>query len=445
MTLTPLHRALGLTDRDLTLNLVRQACAASVQERDDLDWKSTLPLTLPAGKETGRDAQQEELAKDIAAMANSRGGMIVYGVKETAATSAASEITTVGPPDETTLQNIRRVASNLIHPPVTALSLSWLTDDTNDVALALDVGQSTESPHLVRPRNQPSGSGFWFAVPFRNGPHTDWMPEKMIEAAYRDRLANRRQRERDIRQLHTDLVAASASQDNGAWIVAVARPERPLPAQPRLLDRSTAAVIFSRAWNSPWRDHLQPAVSAQFVLQNAQTRRGLRRFRQNGIHRTTALGSSQGCIRVVAELHCDGSVGLALTRGGALHPTEFADTRHLVCTDLDQVALDVFTLARQAAQDLGVTGDYEVRLSVEARSGVLFRHWEETPGKHLREFSEEDRVPPFIPVKGVFSMSDGLDAALESLEEIAQDAVNQTGAVSWLSARDLRAKADLDD
>lgn len=227
MNLTPLHLALGASGSEsLSLDLVRQACAENLQERDDLDWKSTLPLTLPAGKEAGRDAQQDELAKDIAAMANSRGGMIICGVAEIRGTNGASHIESVGSPDETTLQNIRRVASNMIYPPVTALTLRWLTTPkSGDVVLALEVEPSVEAPHLVRPKKQPPGAGFWFAVPFRNGPDTDWMPEKMIESAYRERLVNRHQRGEDLRQLHAELVARVAHLAGGAWIVATARPE----------------------------------------------------------------------------------------------------------------------------------------------------------------------------------------------------------------------------
>jgi hypothetical protein len=50
-----------------------------VKEREDLDWESALPLTLRADKNAGRNEQQDELAKDIAAMASIRGGIIAYG------------------------------------------------------------------------------------------------------------------------------------------------------------------------------------------------------------------------------------------------------------------------------------------------------------------------------------------------------------------------------
>jgi hypothetical protein len=99
MKLTPLHLALGVNRSDLSIDLIREACAQAVREREDLDWKSTLPITLPFENKAGRDEQQDELAKDIAAMANTRGGLIAYGVAEVAATNAASHIVSVGERD----------------------------------------------------------------------------------------------------------------------------------------------------------------------------------------------------------------------------------------------------------------------------------------------------------------------------------------------------------
>lgn len=442
MNLTPLHLALGVSNGELSMAMVEAACELGVTEREDLDWKSTLPLTLPAENSVGRSEQQDELAKDIAAMANTRGGLLIYGVTEVRRTSAASEVRSVGEPSDQTLQNIRRVASNLVHPPVTGLTFSWLADEAGNTALGLHILQSTEAPHLVRPRKQPTGTGFWFAVPYRNGPDTEWMPEKMIESAYRDRLANRRQREQDLQQMHADLTAATAREYDGSWVVAVARPENPLPARPRLLDPRRAAAIFARAWNSPWKDYLRSAVAADRVLDGQESRRGLRRFRQSGIHRTTAMGSSQGRIRAVAELHYDGSVGVAISRGGALHPDEFADPRFVVTTDLDQAALNLFELARQASLDLGVGSDYEVLLSVESQLSVLFRHPDTAHPNLLRPFAEEDRVPAFRSVEGTYVLSGDITAALESLVDLAEDAVNQTGSISRLDARHLELELD---
>jgi hypothetical protein len=80
-------------------------------------------------------------------MANTRGGIIVYGVAGVPGTNAASHVTSVGDRDEVTTQNIRRVVSNLIYPPVTGLAFHWLpATDNDDQVLLLEVGRSVEAP-----------------------------------------------------------------------------------------------------------------------------------------------------------------------------------------------------------------------------------------------------------------------------------------------------------
>lgn len=108
------------------------------------------------------------------------------------------------------------------------------------------------------------------------------MPEKTIESAYRERLANRRLREQDLRELHADLVTTAVSLTVNGPVVAVARPENPLPAIPRVLDQSKAATIFDRAWHSPWHPYLHSLVAADHVLREAETKPSLRRVFANG-------------------------------------------------------------------------------------------------------------------------------------------------------------------
>ncbi|MDA4827485.1 helix-turn-helix domain-containing protein [Kocuria rhizophila] len=84
---TPIHRALGLKPGDITWDLIECAVEQKVEEAVDLDWKQCDYLD-------SRNPQwQDEVAKDIAAMANSGGGWIVLGVAEDRAISAAAEIT----------------------------------------------------------------------------------------------------------------------------------------------------------------------------------------------------------------------------------------------------------------------------------------------------------------------------------------------------------------
>jgi hypothetical protein len=98
MAWTPVHAALGETSTTLDFVLIDRECRRHVSERTNLDWKQQRPLTAPADQREARLNQRLELAKDIAAMANSGGGMIVYGIAETrrASTSAADHVEPVG-------------------------------------------------------------------------------------------------------------------------------------------------------------------------------------------------------------------------------------------------------------------------------------------------------------------------------------------------------------
>ena len=139
MRITPLHEALGLDRGDFTFDLVRQACDLQIAEGDNLDWKRALPLPASTKNDAEAEARQQELAKDIAAMGNTRGRLIVYGVEEGPPTRA-NAIRSVGPINPDTNPNIRRIANNLIYPPVSGLNFTALeSDDGKESLLALFV------------------------------------------------------------------------------------------------------------------------------------------------------------------------------------------------------------------------------------------------------------------------------------------------------------------
>lgn len=74
MQFTSLHRYLGDAPGPLTGAMIDRAIAKRLREADDLDWKSKLP---PLGAVPNSD-----FPKDVAAMANSGGGALVFGVTE---------------------------------------------------------------------------------------------------------------------------------------------------------------------------------------------------------------------------------------------------------------------------------------------------------------------------------------------------------------------------
>ncbi|MFJ7258210.1 helix-turn-helix domain-containing protein [Streptomyces sp. NPDC098085] len=72
---TRLHEHLGAAPGPLDFDMIRQAAADALAESDDLDWKEQLP-------QPPRDGRWNELANDVAAMADTRGGLLIFGVRD---------------------------------------------------------------------------------------------------------------------------------------------------------------------------------------------------------------------------------------------------------------------------------------------------------------------------------------------------------------------------
>lgn len=174
MTFTALHRALGRVPSPLTDDLLDAAVAAGVAEANDLDWKSELP---PA-----KGLPQTDFPKDVAAMANSGGGVIVFGVRESQ--KAATARVDVGEFDEAYERSLRSAAFTAISPPVFGLNVHRLGDEGNR-AVVVEVLASVDGPHLIYKND-------YFAAPMRNDSDTVWMKERQIEAMYRARFEERR-------------------------------------------------------------------------------------------------------------------------------------------------------------------------------------------------------------------------------------------------------------
>ncbi|KQS69832.1 helix-turn-helix domain-containing protein [Modestobacter sp. Leaf380] len=434
MPRTPLHAALGDVGTTLDFGLIERACENRVTERADLDWKQQLPLTATSEDKQKKVAQQAELAKDIAAMANSGGGMIVYGVAEARieGTSAADHVVPAGPVDEGTSRSIRQVAGNLIYPPVTGLDLRPLApaDDPEQGVLILLVPDSPDAPHLVHPRNTDD----WFGVPYRHGPDTEWMVERQIADAYRAREAGHRKRRENFNDRFDRFVASCGVAEGVNWIVAMAVPETPLH-RPRDLRLDRANRIIERAWRWPVGQKMGPRL----LTGNEVTRRGLQRYYRFGRQPVSQAGGATPRARV--EVHGDGTVAMAFTRDGFFRGE--TQRGEVALADIEQTGLEFFALLWTARTALGVTGDYSARIAVEPSTQV-FRRLD----PHINEFlpfDESHRVLGYAPVDGPVLVDGGRDQALTTWLDLVRDAVNQAGVTSSLDAEEIILQWQLAD
>ncbi|WP_252342188.1 ATP-binding protein [Rhodococcus sp. 14-2483-1-2] len=225
MTFTALHRVLGLPPGPLTDAMLDEAVGAGAAETDDLDWKSELPPM--------KGLPQTDFPKDVAAMANSGGGVIVFGVRETQ--KAATERVDVGELDEAYERSLRSAAITAISPPVFGLNVHRLGTDLR--AVVVEVPASIDGPHLIYKHD-------YFGAPIRNDSDTVWMKERQIEAMYRARFEERRHATEALDALYSEAAAGRNSSER-AWLIAVAHPR--IPRFRDRLTREEAKAVVAKA------------------------------------------------------------------------------------------------------------------------------------------------------------------------------------------------------
>lgn len=199
--------------------MFESAVANRVREAADLDWKSVLISAeeIPAGaaRQKALEDRRKEFAKDVAAMANTQGGLIVYGIREV---NEEADDTARVPTGERERQRLRSWANGLIRPWLSELTIEAFPAPGEESLgiLVVSVPASPDAPHVIGERSE-------MGVPYRDGSHTAWMSEYQIERAYRDRFA--RQASQDA-ALATQLIEVREHLDlsRGAWLVVATRP-----------------------------------------------------------------------------------------------------------------------------------------------------------------------------------------------------------------------------
>lgn len=175
-------------------------------------------------------------------MANSGGGMIVFGVDESE--RAATGRTDAGEFNENYERTLQQICFSAIHTPMFGVQAVQIPSDDNSRAVALVIPASVDGPHLVY-------RGDLFGAPLRTIADTQWMNERLIEASYRTCFEAARRSREELDELFADM-ATSMDPNLHAVLVGAARPRAPAPAPKRRTLTDVIPIVNEAPLVSKW-------------------------------------------------------------------------------------------------------------------------------------------------------------------------------------------------
>ncbi|PFG50213.1 putative DNA-binding protein [Amycolatopsis sulphurea] len=356
-----IHVELGLSPTPLTLDMLTQAVSQRVRENEDLDWKLDLAWKnkdLPAEVKAKKKA---EFAKDVAAMANTRGGLIVFGVRDE--NEEAADLTGLSN-DERTRQSLRVLIWHHVRPLVDGVLIEAINGEDGEPGLiAVFVPPSPDAPHLVGDKNE-------VGVPYRYGTDTNWMSEGQLERAYRDRFSRRADDRAALSTLMDGLVP-EIDLEKGIWVAVAARPVAPLPLLSGRPERDQATATMKNALQLASEMFGQPQGRVPMLDMIASDavnnpRNGLRRWVIRSNH--YPADPHELVDWALVELHHDGSVALAIGMVRALTgvelPGDDAAVWHVWVAIVDAVITEAVALVSAHVRGLGGVGTILTRAAL---------------------------------------------------------------------------------
>jgi Putative DNA-binding domain len=247
-----------------------------VPEAFDLDFKSEMYGAL--------DKDKRDAAADVAALANTAGGLIVVGIGEDdQARAAAAPGVALAEADE---RRIRQVVASLV-APMPAFDIIRVEDPASPGRgfVLIAVARSPLAPHAVLVNEG-------LRYPRRNGATTRYLSEPEVAAAYRERFAGVHRQSDRAREIEADALRRLSTTDDQVWVVTSLVPDL---AGELALDQ--AALSMARTELGGQRPLILPAG-----LSWGQISIGPRRLLADG-----NLNGGRAARWLSADLHTDGA------------------------------------------------------------------------------------------------------------------------------------------
>ncbi|MGO9506234.1 MAG: helix-turn-helix domain-containing protein [Mycobacterium sp.] len=398
-----LHRLtarLGAEVADLTPAHLQVLCDIRMPEDVDLDFKRDDSYT------TSGQAGLDELAKDVTALANARGGLIIIGIVEDSQ-GCAESLSEVAVCDN----KIGQMYNGLRARVVPYLPDVWIGNRETAAGsgrgyMLIAVPGSAIAPHAVRMTSRPQYS--WAR---RVGRTTAWLEESEIAALYRDRFR--------LAEEHRDRVL-KVLQLGSEWTSRV----RPAVADRIWLEIALVPSVPAERFVDPahisglsdfFREHSKPggAPHPVFRVVDSQTPEVLRgRLRLEPRFHSIAM-----------EAYADGSVYISTDVGWPPNTPESAPVLNF--TVMEYWLLTLLHAAARYADWAGAYGDVDV-LAVLAGPGLIAPSVAPLSGPHIF-LSEARKRTDTLPVH-----------ATSTLDALASDPV-QLQACARRIASDLLA------
>ncbi|WP_306525447.1 AlbA family DNA-binding domain-containing protein [Rothia mucilaginosa] len=416
---TPIHRALGLEPGDLTLELIEKAIEAGLEETSDLDWKKEL-------YNPKKPTWFEEASKDIAAMANSGGGWIVFGVGEDGTNNGASSINPIqwSATDE---QRILKAAYSKIGPPVVGLDFEKIPCGENPddgYIVLMHIPDSVDAPHFARKGDDA------FVAPQRNGPHTVFMTDRDIERGFRERFQRGVEQEKTL-QGYFERAAEALNPEEGVFLAIAAVPVTPVISVDSITSSTASGYTHPWAYSYFMASHqgehskeYQVSTNHTFIWNNGEHVKGMRQW----VVRSYALVPEDAKYR--KYLHDDGTLVGAYQLGGiqSMSSALAEKPNHCMFTHIEMALIDFFSLLREHAKERRTSGGFHIRVGLvgDTGSSIVLRFIDGATKVLLPEsYSEPIKrfqlvsifIDPLVPIEDV----------LPPLRTLALDIVNQGG------------------
>lgn len=397
---TSLHRLTGTAPGPITNEMIDAAVDGHLAETDDLDWKGEL---IPA-----KVLALSDFPKDVAAMANRGGGVLVYGVEE--ADKLATARVDVGPFDERYEAALLSVAVSAISPPIFGLRVQWVGETGNEVMVVI-IPSTSDVPHLIYKND-------YFGAPIRNDAMTVWMKERQIEGLYRARFEERRQSTETLDNLY-DEAATNWTTPARAWLIAVAHPQLPSTASERP-DRHRATAIFEAARKNTLLYSGSQGVHPLESVSWENPRPGLRRW----VAPNNATGS-RAWREAWAAVHHDGSVTLGVAIGGQRTSTEELQQHQIDSKAIESSVSDFMGLVRATSESMGLT-EYDVRVGIKW-IGSTPLSIQTVDGMGFKFTDNSTPLAQFTPVTASVTADAAPRDFKQQVHNLAEDCINQGG------------------